>query len=355
MVEQNIMKAKEIFSKFWSIIVKTFKEWNASDPFRESAIMSYYAILSLPGLLIIIIWLVGKLFGQQAVEGELQAQISSALGPRQATYIQELVNNAYLDANAMWYMQVIGICTLVFGATTLFFQLQKTLNNIWNVQANIKSGIKKLVLNRASSLGLIIVIAFLMLISLVLSSLLNVFHRTIENILGGDWKSLMTVVNMVISFGVITVLFAMMFKFLPDIRFPWSAVWIGAIFTTLLFNLGKTALSYYFGVSDPGSSFGAAGTIIIIMVWINYTTLILLFGAKFTQVYARKTDCPILPAKHAAWSEDYIAAHRSNIFEKLVNNGNEELAELDQRIAKGRYRTPGESDDFYEIQDHAKS
>lgn len=335
------MKLKTFFSKLKTIIVKTFKEWNAADPFRESAIMSYYAILSLPGLLIIIIWIVGKLFGQQAIEGELQQQISLALGSNQAQYVQVLVNNAYLDANAMWYMQVIGICVLVFGATTLFFQLQKTLNNIWNVEADTKNGLKKLILNRASSLGLIIVIAFLMLISLVLSSILNIFNKTIENLLGGDWKFLMEVINMGISFGVITVLFAMMFKFLPDIKFPWKAVWIGAIFTTLLFNLGKTALSYYFGIANPGSSFGAAGTIILIMLWINYTTLILLFGAKFTQVYAREMGYTIRPAKHARWSVAYISEHRSYIFKKLINQGDKELAELDRKIAKGPYRKPG--------------
>lgn len=330
--------------KIWSILKKTYREWSAEDPFSQSAIICYYAILSLPGLLIIIVWSLGRIFGEDAIAGRIQGEVDKTLGNQSGEYVQTLITNAYLDTNAMWYIKVVGIVTLVFGATTLFFQLQKTLNRIWHVEADADKGFKRLLVNRANSLGLIMVIAFLMLISLMLSSVLSAFNDVLVRVIGGEWKMVIQVINIVVSFGVIAVLFAFMFKVLPDVKFPWRAVWVGAFFTVLLFNLGKYALGVYFSVSNPSSGFGAAGTVILIMLWVNYTTLILLFGATFTHVYAREMKYTILPAKYAKWDNSYIMQHKDHLYPRLSEKANSLVADITNTIAKNRFIEPEDAE-----------
>ncbi len=289
----------------WKMIVATAKEWNDDDPFRQSAIIAYYAIFSIPGLLMIIIWTAGAIFGAEAIRGELSAQISDVMGPDAAKGIEDLLTNAELNQSS-FVMKTIGVLTLVFGATTLFFQLQKSLNHIWEVEADPENGIKKLIVDRASSLGLILVIAFLLLITLVLSAVISIIGAWMERNFGEYLLYLVQVINFIISLGIVTLLFAVMFKFLPDVDISWKSVWVGAVVTAVLFVIGKTLLGLYFGYADPSSSFGAAGTVILVMLWVNYTCLILFFGAEFTQVHARKYQHKICPSKHAKWSAEHI-------------------------------------------------
>lgn len=286
------------------ILGETAKKWMAADPFRLSATISYYAIFSIPGLLIIIIWAAGFFFGEELVRGEVNAQIAEMMGREAADGVEEIVQESSVEDSA-WFMKIIGIGTLLIGSTTLFFQLQKSLNYLWGVEADPDNNLKKLLLDRASSLGLILVIAFLLLISLLLSSIISGFSNFITSNLGDEMYILIEVVNFVLSVGIVALLFAMMFKFLPDVEIRWRSVWIGAIVTSLLFSIGKTVLGLYFGVADPGSSFGAAGTIILIMLWVNYTCLILFFGAEFTKVFAQYYGHPFKPSKHAKWRPGY--------------------------------------------------
>lgn len=304
----RMIKLKEIKE----ILVDTAKRWMVADPFRESAALSYYAIFSIPGLLMIIIWAAGIFFGEEAVRGEINNQIGGLMGGETADSVENIVEESAMeDSNLL--MKIIGIGALVFGSTTLFFQLQKTLNYLWNVEAAPENNFKKLLLDRASSLGLILVIAFLLLISLVLSSAISVLSAYITRNFGEEVYYLVEVVNFVISLGVISVLFAVMFKVLPDVEIRWKSVWVGAIVTAVLFSIGKTLLGLYFGIADPTSSFGAAGTIILVMLWVNYACLILFFGAEFTQVFAEKFGHPIEPSKHAKWSPKYLLQKSQNI------------------------------------------
>ncbi|MGB0176931.1 MAG: YihY/virulence factor BrkB family protein, partial [Owenweeksia sp.] len=275
------------FKSIWQVLKTTAKGWMESDPFRESAVISYYAIFSIPGLLIIVIWVAGIFFGQEAVRGEVGAQVGQIMGPNAAEGVESLIKGAALD-QSNFFMKIIGIGTLVFGATTLFFQLQKSLNNIWDVVAAPTNNLKKFIYDRAYSLGLIMVIAFLLLITLVLSAGISVISTWIENNFGEYLLYAVQIVNFVISLGVVTCLFAIMFKVLPDVEVQWRSVWVGALVTATLFSIGKTLLGLYFGIADPTSGFGAAGTIILVIMWVNYTCLILFFGAEFTQVFARK-------------------------------------------------------------------
>ncbi len=291
---------KKKLRTFWKLLKRTFNQWNAKDPFRESAIIAYYAIFSLPGLLLVIITLAGYFFGQERISGYLYGQIADAIGQNTARQLQNVVDAAY-DADQSFIATVIGIATILFGATGVFFQLQKSLNFIWDVRPDSqKSGILQVIMARLFSLGMIITIAFLLLISLVITTLLSALSGYIES----NWPDyimiVFQVVNLIISFGIITFLFALMFKFVPDAKIKWSTVWIGSILTSLLFALGKSGLGIYFGRANPGSGYGAAGFIILILLWTSYSSMIVFFGAEFTRVWSdHKNGGKVDPEKYA--------------------------------------------------------
>lgn len=222
------------------------------------------------------------------------------MGEQSAESIEQLIANARVSEDKT-LMKVLGIVTLLFGATTLFLQLQKILNKIWGVKAAPKNGLIKLLSDRATSLGIIVAIAFLLLISLSLSAMISLMSTWIEVYFGETWLVLIRALNLMLSFAVTTLLFAIMFRALPDVEIAWRTVWVGAITTAALFSIGKTLLGIYFGYSDPGSSFGAAGTIILVMLWVNYTSLILFYGATISKVDARLSGHKIKPSSHAKW------------------------------------------------------
>ena len=199
-------------------------------------------------------------------------------------------------------MKAVGVGALVFGSTTLFFQLQHSLNSLWDVEAAPKKALVKFLLDRANSLGMILILGFLLMITMVLSSLISLFNKIITQYFGFETYMLVELVNFSIGFGLVMLLFAMMFKVLPDIQITWKSVWRGAFLTTVLFTLGKFLLSLYFNQVKPTSAFGAAGTVILIMMWINYSCMLIFFGAKFTKVYTYKKGYEVILSKHARWT-----------------------------------------------------
>lgn len=276
------LKLKNIFS----LLKVTFKKWNKRDPFKESAVIAYNTIFSLPGLMVVVVTLAGYFFGADAVSGRLHSQIAEAMGVETADQIQQMLIAANKSKDS-WWATAIGIVTILIGATGVFVQMQKLLNTIWEVEATTtKSGIFVFLKTRLFSFGLIMTIAFLLLVSLVLSSLLSALgnwtiSRTSESLL-----FVFQIVNFGFSLAIITVLFAFMFKILPDAKIKWNLVWVGAFFTALLFVIGKSALGLYFGTANPGSGYGAAGSIILILLWASYSSMIVFFGAEFTKVYS---------------------------------------------------------------------
>ncbi|SFI17061.1 YihY/virulence factor BrkB family protein [Halpernia frigidisoli] len=284
----------------WKLFKTTYNDWSGSPAMKESAGIAYFALFSIPGLLIIITWVAGIFFGDEAVNGQIQSSISGFMGPDIAKSIQEMVASAVLD-NTNILMKIIGIGSLVFGATTLFFQMQRTLNQLWDVESAPKKAFQQYLLDRANSLGMIVMIAFLLLVSLILSSIIGVANNWFTKFFGLETFVLMKVIYWLISFGIIWLLFAIMFKVLPDLQIQWKSVWMGAFVTAILFNLGKLLLTYYFEVSNPASLFGAAGSVILLMVWINYSCQLIFFGAEFTKVYAQEMGHKIKPSKHAKW------------------------------------------------------
>jgi len=286
---------------FWETAKETFNEWNNSSASNDSASLAYYAIFSIPGLLIIIIWIAGYFFGEDAIRGEITNQISGMMGQDVAKSIQDMIAGALIDRENI-FMKIVGIGSLVYGSTTLFFQLQKSLNNLWDVEAAPKKALVKFILDRANSLGMILILGFLMMITMVLSSLISLFNNFITNYFGIETYVLVEIINFSVGFGITVLLFALMFKVLPDVEISWKSVWKGALLTAILFTLGKFLLSLYFGQFKPTSAFGAAGTVILIMMWINYTCMLIFLGAEFTKVYTYKKGYKIIPSKHAKWN-----------------------------------------------------
>ncbi len=274
------------FAKAGTIFKTSFKKWWDRDPFKMSAIIAYYAIFSLPGLLVVVMTIAGYFLGDDAVNGKLHSEVSQAMGSDTADQIQNIVMIASKSKDSVW-ATIMGIAIIIFGATGVFAQLQKSLNTIWEVEASAtKSGIWSFLKTRIFSFGLIVSIAFLLLISLVVSSLLSAFSSWVVQNWSESLLVMFKILSFIFSLGIIAVLFALMFKFLPDAKIKWSTVWIGAVVTSLLFVLGKSALGLYFGKADPASGYGAAGSIILILLWTSYSSMIVFFGAEFTKVYS---------------------------------------------------------------------
>lgn len=291
-------KLSHFFREAWALLKKTFADWYARDPFRSSVVISYYTIFSLPGLFIIIINLAGYFYGTEAMTNQISAQIESAIGQQAAARIETIIANAYNSGGFTW-SSVISISTLVFGATGVFYQLQQTLNMIWQVQPNPKRMVMNFLRDRVFSFGMILAIGFLLLVSLIISSLINTLSGWLSVTFFGYIDVLLKIVDICISLGVITFLFAAIFKILPDAKIRWSDVWVGALLTSLLFVIAKFLLGIYFGYSNPGSVYGAAGSIILIMIWTTYCGIVLLFGAEFTRVYSTRNGRKIEASDYA--------------------------------------------------------
>lgn len=284
-----------------SIFRDTFFQWLEREPFRNSAVISFYTIFSLPGLLVIIINLAGYFYGHEAITRRISAEIEGMIGGNTAKDIEAIIANASVHRD-FTFASMVGIATLIFGATGVFYQLQQTLNSIWEVKPLPNSTDKKIikmVLDRASSFGLILAVGFLLLVSLILSAVLTVLSGWVAFYFSETFNILFRMLDLSLSLAVITFLFAAIFKFLPDAVIPWRDVWVGAFVTALLFVLAKFALGIYFGHSNPASAYGAAGTIILIMLWVSYVGLIVLFGAEFTRIYADRHGTKIKPLEFA--------------------------------------------------------
>ena len=274
------------FSKIGKLLVTTSKNWYNRDPFKESSVIAYNAIFSLPGLLVVVFTVAGYFFDADVLTGKLHRQIAEAMGSGTADQVQEIIVMGHKSKDS-WFATTVALVTIFIGATGVFVQMQKSLNSIWEVKAIVtQSGLLNYLKTRLFSFGLIITIAFLLLMSLVLSSLLAAFSNWVEYYFSTSFLMLFQVLNFLFSLSIITVLFVLMFKILPDAEIKWHLVWIGAFVTALLFELGKTILGLYFGKANPGVGYGAAGSIICIMLWTSYSSMIVFFGAEFTKAYA---------------------------------------------------------------------
>ncbi|HTH56779.1 MAG TPA: YihY/virulence factor BrkB family protein [Cyclobacteriaceae bacterium] len=281
-----------------------FERWWAKDPFKESAVIAYYAIFSLPGLLVVVFTVAGYFFAQDSVVEQISTQITSTLGSGTAQQIQDIISKGTEAKNSIWATPIAAL-TILVGATGVFVQFQKSLNLIWGVRADESiSGIVSILKVRFFSFGLIIAIAFILIASLLISALLSALSTWVIGHFSESFLVVLQLVNSILSFSILGILFAFIFKFIPDARIEWRHVWIGSFGTAILFEAGKSALGLYFGKADPGSVYGPAGSIIVIMLWVSYSSMIVFFGAEFTHAYAEGSDGEILPDKNAIKTKD---------------------------------------------------
>ena len=279
-----------------SLMVESFKQWNDADPWRLSAVIAYYAVLSLPALLIIVINTVGAIWGVDIVTGRLSDELSSAMGPETADFLTSMVEETQTSGKSTM-ASIIGVGVLIFGASGVFFHLKISINSIWGIKQNDDVKWYQMLLDRAVSFGFVLVLGFLLFISFVLTALLSFFSDFIKSILPEFVVVVAFLIDFLISFGVIAALFALIFKYLPDAKIQWKSVWVGAILTSFLFSLSKYLLGIYFTTAEPGSTYGAAGSIILVLLWVSYSCLIFFYGAEFTKVFSIRYGYGIIPKK----------------------------------------------------------
>lgn len=288
---------KKILPEAWSIIKETFKNWQDDRAAGWAAALAYYTVFSLAPLLIVAIAIAGLVFGSSSAQNHLIHQMTGLIGHEGAQAVQLLLTSASKPSSNIIAM-VFGVGVLILGATQVFVQLQDTLNLIWHVKLKPDKPISGIVRIRFLSFQMVLGIGFLLLVSLVISALLAGLGKYLNNLVPG-LHIVMEILNVIVSFGFITLLFAALFKFLPDIIIAWKDVWVGAAITSLLFSLGKYLIGLYLGQASFGSSYGAAGSLVILLLWVNYSSQILFFGAEFTKVYASKYGTLVAPDKNA--------------------------------------------------------
>ncbi|HEX7561760.1 MAG TPA: YihY/virulence factor BrkB family protein [Bradyrhizobium sp.] len=280
-----------------ALMKQTVSEWIDLGVSRMGAALAFYTLFAIAPLFVIVLALAGFWFGEEAARRELFSQVSGLVGTEGGEAIQALVSAARKPTTGAW-ATVIAVVTLFVGATGVFVQLQDALNSIWGVRRKPGRGLRNFIKDRLLSFALILGIGFLLLVSLILSAGLSALGNFVTGLLPAQ-ATLWQWINFGVSFGVITLLFAVIFKVLPDVKIAWRDVWIGALLTALLFNLGKYLLGLYLGRSSVTSAYGAAGSLVIVLLWVYYSAQILFFGAKFTQIYSNRYGSHLEPAPGA--------------------------------------------------------
>lgn len=290
--------SKDYFKSLWKVLMTTFSNFSSDNGLKLSASLAYYTIFSIAPLLILILSLAGIFLGPDAVSMRLYKQIDEYVGTEAAKQIQDIVKHLQFSGKSGIAL-VSGIVTLLIGASSIFLEIQDSLNTIWRVKAKPKKGWVKMLQNRFVSFSLIVSLGFLLLASLLVNVIVNAISGRLSHFLPAITERLIELVNLGISFIVIATLFGIIFKFLPDVKIKWKDVRSGALFTAILFMIGQLLISFYLRYSAQGSAYGAAGSVIILLVWIYYTAAILYIGAEFTQVYAEANCSSIEPADYA--------------------------------------------------------
>ena len=287
------------FSDVLAVLKSSASEFSSNNSFRHAAALSYYTIFSLPPLLLIVITVASAAFGGEALTGQIYGQLKGLVGADSAKFLQDSIAKFTLQQRGP-VATVIGVGTLLFAATTFFVTLQESINDIWNLKVKTDGvGIGDFLKQRFLSFGLILSVALLLLISFVVSAVLTTFTGWLQHLLPEVGVVAIRLVDFALSLGVTTLLFALIYRFLPDAIIRWRDVLVGAFLTALLFVIGKFLIAIYIAKANPGSAFGAAGSAIVLLLWVNYSSLIIFFGAEFTQEFADAFGQKVQPKAHA--------------------------------------------------------
>lgn len=306
------MAIAESISSGWKVLKSTITEFFEHDPFSLAATIAFYTLFSLPAILIIAVVVASTFFDQADVQQALSSQLGSLLGQNTANDIGEMLEKARVT-DSQWWAKTLGILTLVFSATTVFVAMQSSINKIWRIKPKPRSEVLKYIINRLLSLAVVVCFGFLLLVSLILETLLAALNGYIEQVLTGAAVVFIFALNELISMAVITIVFAFIFKMLPDARVRWRSVWSGAVLTAVLFAIGKYLIGLYLGNSGVADTYGAAGSVVLVLLWVYYTVVLMLFGAQFTCILARKHGAGVKPLSHAVRVEIKETEVKSNM------------------------------------------
>jgi membrane protein len=286
------------FSDFFAVLKTAATDFMDDQGMKLSAALSYYTIFSLAPMLLVMITVLSVFFGRDAIQGEVFGQISGLVGAEAATQLQDILKNAELS-NKSGVAAAIGIGTLLIGATGVFAEIQSSINYIWSIEARPEKGWLKYLKTRLISFSLILALGFLLIVTLGVNALVDLLSSRLEKYFSEASIIFFYILNVAIALAIITILFAVIFKVLPDGKLRWKECFVGAGFTAVLFGAGKFLISFYIGQSDLGATYGASASIIILLSWVYYSSIILYFGAEFTKVYANSDGTHIIPSEHA--------------------------------------------------------
>jgi membrane protein len=290
----------------WLLTRESFSEWSTDSAPRLGAALSYYTVFALAPLLVLVVAVATFFLGSEAAQGQLAAHLDGTLGKDAADTVQTMVAESSKTEGG-WLATVIGVATLLIGATGVMVELQGALNTVWKVKPKPGQGVKKLVRSRLLALGLVISMGFLLLVSLIASAALAWVAARVEDYLP-EWSVLNYLMGEAITIGGVALLFALIFKLLPDAEISWRDVWIGALVTAVLFEIGKLLIGLYLGKASVTSTFGAAGSLAALLVWVYYSAQIVLLGAEFTRAYANHFGSHVVPTENAVPAEQEVHA-----------------------------------------------
>jgi len=302
------------------LLKDSFKGFSENKVPKLSASLAYYTVFSLGPLLIVIIFLCSIFLGREAVEGTIYSQMQGFVGADAAKQIEDIIKNASISGKGTM-AATIGVITLIIGATSVFGEIQDSINSIWGIKPKPKQGWLKLIKNRLLSFGIIGTLGFLLLVSLAVTAIIEGLGNRLKAIFPDVAVVFFYIINLVVTLGVTTFLFAVIFKVLPDAKIKWRDVWAGAITTSVLFMLGKFAISFYISKSEVGSTYGAASSLVILLIWVYYSSIILYFGAVFTKAYAMKYGSKIVPTDYAVTTKQVeVETGKQPVQQKKQNN-----------------------------------
>jgi membrane protein len=296
------MKAKLFLKDSWSILKDTVNELIKDRVMNMSAALAYYTVFSLPPMLIVLIGLGSVFFGREAVQGEIFSRIQEYVGPTAAGQIEDVLEKTATQHDNI-LATVIGFLTLLLAATGIFGEIQTSINVIWGIKAKPKKAFMKMLMNRLLSFSMVVVMGFILLVSLILNAVIEALLDGLKANFPDNIVNYLYILNYIVIFIITSTLFAFIFKFLPDAKLKWKDVRISAFVTTLLFMIGKVLIGLYLAKNKTVSAYGAAGSLVVVLVWVYYSSIILYFGAEFTQVYMRYRGRKIEPNKYAVLEE----------------------------------------------------
>ena len=291
-----------------------------------SAALAYYTVFSVGPLLIVIVFICGFFFGREAIEGTIYGQIQGFVGHDAALQLQEIIKSAAIGGKGK-VAAIIGIITLLIGATSMFAEMQDSINMIWELKPKPKSAIWLFIKNRLLSFGVIGSLGFLLLVTLAVSGLIEALSHGLQSHFHVITVTLFYIVDLILNFGIITILFGVIFKVLPDAKIKWKDVRAGAVATAILFMAGKFAISLYIANTNVGSTYGTAGSLVVLLVWIYYSSVILYFGAEFTKAFAMKYGGNIMPSDYAVISKTIEVEHENKSFQQVERQEKKEKKE----------------------------